>query len=219
MGGGKNMEKVNRLSERIFSRFEQHKLDLAEKQNKLDGRMKELLEQKERLAAVAKHKIETVILPRMEELVRHFDNSKVEVLHADADYNCICEFTHTPRFPATVRLGIALLPGNNESLTARYDLKILPVLMEFKRNSEEVFALDCDEELLSGWVEDRILEFIDTYLLLETHPFYQKDNTVIDIVCGMRIPSTSATSTVERDGRTYSFCSEQCKEAFIKGCN
>ena len=209
------MEKVNRLSERIISRFEQHKHDLADKQHQLDGRMKELLEQRERLAAVAKHKIETVILPRVEELVRHFDNSKVEVLHTDADYDCICEFTHTPRFPATVRLGIALLPGNNESLTARYDLNILPMLMEFNRNSEEVFALDCDEELLAGWVEDRILEFIDTYLRLETHPFYQKDNTVIDIVCGMHIPSTSATSTVERDGRTFYFCSDRCKETFM----
>ncbi len=213
------MEKLNRLSERIFSRLEQHKLDHADKQQQLDGRMKELLEQRERLAAVAKHKIETVILPRMEELARHFDNSKVEVLHVNADYNCICEFAHTPRFPATVRLGIALLPGNNDLLTARYDLSIHPVLMEFNRNSEEDFPLDCDDEVLADWSDDRILEFIDTYLLLETHLFYQKDNTVLDIVCGMRIPSTSATSTAERDGRIFYFCSEHCKEAFIKGNN
>lgn len=211
------MEKVNRLSERIRSRFEQHKHGLADKQQQLDGKMKELLEQRERLAAVAKHKIETVILPRMKELARHFDNSKVEVLHTDADYNCICEFVHTPRFPANVRLGIALLPGKNENLTARYDLNILPVLMEYNRSSEEIFPLGGDEEPLAGWVDDRILEFIDTYLRLETHPFYQKDNTVLDIVCGMRIPSTLATSTAERHGRTFYFCSEHCKEAFIKG--
>lgn len=210
------MEKVSRLAGRILNRFEQHEHDLADKQQLLDSKMKELLEQRERLSAIARHKIETVILPSMEELVQHFDNSKVEVLHTDADYNCICEFTHTPRFPATVRLGIALLPGNNDSLTARYDLSIHPVLMEYNRNTEETFPLDCDEELLAGWVEDRILEFIDTYLRLETHPFYQKDNTVLDIVCGMRIPSISATSTAERDGRIFYFCSEHCKEAFIK---
>ncbi|GAC1472486.1 MAG: hypothetical protein PVSMB11_08180 [Desulfuromonadaceae bacterium] len=213
------MEKVNRLSERILSRFEQHKHALADKQQQLDVRMKELLEQRGRLDTVAKHKIGTVILPRMEELVRHFVNSKVEILHTDAEYNCICEFAHTPRFPATVRLVIAILPGNNESLTVRYELSILPVLMEFDRNSEEVFPLDCDEELLAGWVEDRILEFIDTYLRLETDPFYQKDNNVIDIVCGMRIPSVSATSTIERNGRIFYFCSERCKEAFVKGSN
>lgn len=213
------MEKVSKLAERILSRFEQHEHDLADKQLQLDSQMKELLVQRERLSSVAKNKIETAILPRMEELSRHFDNSKMDLLHTDADFNCICEFAHTPRFPATVKLGIALLPGKNDVLTARYDLSIFPVLMEFNRNSEKTFPLDCDEEVLGGWVDDRILEFIDTYLRLETHPFYQKDNTVLDIVCGMRIPSIAATSTVERDGRIFYFCSEHCKDAFIKGNN
>lgn len=213
------MEKGNRLAERILNRLERHRHDLADKQRQLDNRMKELLEQRERQAAVAKSRIETVILPCIEELNRHFDNGKVEILHAGAGSSCVCEFAHTPRFPATVRLVIALMPGNDENLIARYDLNIFPVLMEFNRSSEEIFSLDCDEELLAVWVEDRILEFIDTYLRLETHPYYQKDNTVVDIVCGMRIPSTSATSTAERNGRIFYFCSEHCKEAFIKGDN
>ena len=218
-GGGKGMEEVNRLAKRIHDRFEQHKLELVDKQHQLDSNMKELLDQRERFAAIAKSKIETIIFPRMEELTQYFDNSKIEVLHTDSDYNCLCEFAHTPRFPATVKLLIALLPGKDEHLTARYDLNIHPVLMEFNGNSEEIFPLDCDEELLVGWVEDRILEFIDTYLRLETHPFYQKDNTVLDIVCGMRISSTSASCTVEKDDRTFYFCSEHCKEAFLKGNN
>jgi len=211
------MEKVNSFAERISSRLEQHRHELADKQQQLDGRMKELLDQKERLATIAKRKIDSIILPRMEELALHFDNAKVVALHTDSDYNCLCVFDHTPRFPATVKLLIALRPGKDEHLTARYNLNIFPVLMEFNGNSEEIFPLDCDEELLASWVEDRILEFIDTYLRLETHPFYQKDNTVIDIVCGMRISSTSATSSVEKDGRTFYFCSEHCKDAFIKG--
>lgn len=211
------MEKINRFADRILNRLEQHKLELTDKQQQLDSNMKELLEQRERLAAIAKSKIETIILPRMEELTKHFDNSKIEVLHTDSDYNCFCVFDHTPRFPATVKLLIALLPGKDEHLTARYDLNIFPVLMEFNGNTEESFPLDSNEELLASWVEDRILEFIDTYLRLEAHPFYQKDNTVIDIVCGMRIPSISATSTAERNGRIFYFCSEHCREAFIKG--
>lgn len=213
------MERINSLAERILNRIEQHQHNLADKQQQLDGRMKELLEQRERLATVAKSKIETIILPRLEELARQFDNAKVEILHTDADYNCVCEFTHTSRFPATVRLDIALLPGENESFTARYDLNILPVLMEYKRNVEANFPFEDNDEALAGWVEDRILDFIDTYLLLETHPLYQKDNTVLDIVCGMRIPSISATSSVERHGRIFFFCSEHCKDAFIKGIN
>ncbi len=213
------MERVDRLAERISNRFEQHRQDLDNKQQQLDSKMKEMLEQRERLSVIAKSQIESVVLPRMEELVRHFDNAKVMVLNIGANSTCIAEFAHTPSYPAVVKLGISLLPGDNESLTARYDLSILPELMKYNRNVEEVFPLAGDEEALAVWVEDRILDFINTYLCLETHPLYQKNNTVLDIVCGMHIPVASATSSVERKGRTFYFCSEHCKEVFLKQNN
>lgn len=213
------MKKTSSLAERISNRFEQHRHDLVDKQQQLDSRMKEMLEQRERLAALAKSQIEAVILPRMEELVRHFDNAKVMVLNIGANSTCVAEFAHTPSYPAVVKLGISLLPGDNESLTARYDLSILPELMKYNRNVEDVFPLVGEGEALASWVEDRILDFINTYLCLETHPLYQKNNTVLDIVCGMHIPVASATSSVERKGRTFYFCSEHCKEVFLKENN
>jgi YHS domain-containing protein len=213
------MEEKTRLTERILVRFGQHRQELAEKQQQLDENMKELLEQKDRLAVSAKRRIEAVILPRMQELLQHFDNGKVEVQLYDDYFGCVCEFAHTPRFPATVRFGIALLPGNESNYTARSDINILPVLMEYTRNNEALFPLDGDDEAVTVWAEERILEFVDTYLRLETHPLYQKDNTVIDIVCGMHIPFTAAIGSVVRDGRTFYFCSEHCKEAFSKGNN
>jgi YHS domain-containing protein len=36
---------------------------------------------------------------------------------------------------------------------------------------------------------------------------------VTDPVCGMPVDRSSAL-TLERDGRTYYFCSEQCRQAF-----
>ena len=213
------MGKKSSLAERILDRFEQHRHEVADKQQQLDSRMKEMLEQRERLASIAKSRVETAVLPRMEELARHFDNAKVTVLNLDASSSCICEFAHTPSYPAIVKLGFSLLPGDNDSLAARYDLSILPELMEYNRNAEEIFPLDGDEEALAGWVEDRILDFINTYLRLETHPLYQKNNTVLDIVCGMHISVASATSSVERKGRMFYFCSEHCKEVFLKQNN
>jgi YHS domain-containing protein len=213
------MEEETRLSERILARLELHRKELTEKQQQLEEKMKGLLEQKDRLAVGAKRRIEAVILPMMQELMQHFDNGKVEVQQSDDYFGCVCEFAHTPRFPATVRFGIAILPGNESCYTARSDLNILPVLMEYNRNNEAFFPLEGDNETLAAWAEDRILEFVDTYLRLETHPLYQKDNAVIDIVCGMHIPFIAATSSVMRDGRTFYFCSEHCKEAFIKGSN
>jgi len=209
------MQRLPTLADRILKRFEQHKADLAGKQQQLDSSMKELLEQRDRLGAVSKGMIDKVVLPRMEEVARHFSNAEVEILHTDAGYTCVCKFAHIPRFPATVRLSISLLPGSIEHFTARYDLDILPVLMEFQRNAEEVFPFE-GEDSLSVWVEDRILDFIDDYFRLETHPLYQKDNTVIDIVCGMQISSISAASIVERHDKTFYFCSEHCKEVFLR---
>lgn len=211
------MEKKNSLPERLLDKLQQHQQELVVKQQLLDNKMKELLDLRFQQAAVAKIDIGSIVLPRMMELASHFDNAKVEVLNVDADSNCICVFAHTLRFPATVTLGIALLPADDKRLIARYNLIIHPELMEYNRNREMSFPLEGNEKKLADWVDDRIIEFVDTYLRLETHPLYQKDNTVVDIVCGMRISSTAATSTVEQDGRIFYFCSEHCKDAFIKG--
>jgi Cu+-exporting ATPase len=38
---------------------------------------------------------------------------------------------------------------------------------------------------------------------------------VTDPVCGMRIDPDDAVATVEHEGRTYYFCSEACRDAFV----
>lgn len=206
-------EETGPLSHIITRRLEEHQRGLAEQQKQTDNTMKELLEQRERFSAVSRCIMESVVHPRMEELPRHFDNAAITDHHGDTDFHCVCKFFHTPRFPATVSLNIGLLPGES-SLKARYDLEILPVLMEYKRDEEKSFPLDYSDEAIGMWVEEKIVEFIDTYLRLETHPLYQKDNIVIDPVCGMQISAIAATSRIESLGRTIYFCSEVCKEAF-----
>ena len=211
------MTDTGRLSTRILNSLERHQRELAERQKLVDGTMKDMLEQRERFAAVARHVLESVIHPRMEELTRHFDNATLMDCHGDTDFHCVCNLTHTPRFPATVSLDISLLPGeSHKGLKARYDLEILPVLMEYKRDEEMLFPLHDSDETIGLWVEEKIVEFIHTYLRLETHPLYQKDNMVSDPVCGMRISATAATIRVEWPGHTIYFCSEVCKEAFLK---
>src|SRR6185437_12893400 len=38
---------------------------------------------------------------------------------------------------------------------------------------------------------------------------------VIDPMCGMRIEADNAAATAERDGQTYYFCSEGCRDIFV----
>jgi YHS domain-containing protein len=210
-----DMEETGRVSRIIISHLEKHQRGLAEQQKQTDSTMKELLEQRERFSAVARRIMESVVHPRMEELLRHFDNAAIIDHHGDTDFYCLCKFSHTARFPATVSLNIVLLPGET-SLKARYDLEIRPVLMEYTRDEEKNFPLDDSNEAIGLWVEEKIANFLDTYLRLETHPLYQKDNIVTDPVCGMQIAAIAATSKIEWPGRTIYFCSEVCKEAFLK---
>ena len=38
---------------------------------------------------------------------------------------------------------------------------------------------------------------------------------VIDPVCGMRIEAEDAAATAEYEGKTYYFCSQACRDAFL----
>lgn len=207
-----------RLSERIRSCLKRHKDEFAESQKLIDESMDELLVKRERFAAIAGRIMKSVIRPRMDELPRHFHNASIVEHHGDADFHCICRFAHVPRFPATVSLDICLLPNeSNSEITVSYDLEILPLLMKYKRNEEKTFPLTGSGDEIGRWLEDKIVECLDTYLLLESHPLYQKDNIVTDPVCGMQISSVAAPSRIDWPDRTIYFCSEVCKEAFLKG--
>ncbi|WP_298272390.1 YHS domain-containing protein [Geobacter sp.] len=211
------MAETEQLSAKIRRRLDEHGRELAQKQQLLDSSMKEMLDQREWFAAAAYRLLESVVHPKVVELSQQFDNAMVYDRHSGADFHCACQFAHTPRFPATVTLDIGLLPGGADGgMTVRYDLQILPVLMEYKRNDEMGFPLEGADEAVGRWVDEKILEFVDVYLRLETHPLYQKDNIVVDLVCGMPISATAATSRIERHGRTLYFCSEHCKEAYLK---
>lgn len=212
------MAKRGRLSDKILCCLKRNQRDLAKKQELTDESMSELLEQRERFATFARRIIESVIHPLLEEVTILFNNASVIEYCGNNDFHCICKFAHTPRFPASVSLEFSLLAAkSNTELTARFDLEIRPAMMEYTRNEEKNFPLDDADVAIGLWVEEKIVECVDTYLHLETHPLYKKENMVIDPVCGMRISSDAARSKIERPHRrTIYFCSETCKNTFLK---
>lgn len=212
------MTNMGRLAGRIQERIKQHQEDTQQKQLQTDIRMKALLSQRERFDNTARRILASVVLPRIQELSSHFDNATVLPLDERADISCTCQFPHSARFPATVTFSIAFFPGDNyKNLDVHSSLEILPMLMEYKRNDERSFSVDTyDEEAIGLWVEEKILDFVEIYLQLQTHPLYQKENIVTDPVCGMQISAIEATSKLEWSGRTIYFCSEVCKDAFSK---
>lgn len=204
------------LSNKIQQRLEQHSRQLTEQQQQLDVEMKTALDNQELFATEANRILTAIVTPKVEELARHFENATLAAHEPRREHGCFCFFAHSLRFPATVSLSFTMAPGETQNvLKVIYNLEILPVFMAYRRNDTLQATFD-DDERITAWVEDRILEFLDTYLKIETHPLYQKDNLVLDPVCGMRIPMNSAPSMIELDSQTIYFCSDHCKETFLK---
>lgn len=209
------MGDIGQFSEKIQRRLFQQAKEKAQKLLQVDSQMKQLLARRERFNSKAYGILASVVSPRMQELSRNFENSRQKV----EGFHCICEFSPTEHFPATVSLAVELSSsGYYEHLDIHYGLEITPALMEYKRYDGRTFNLEnssCEEEI-GQWVEARIFDFIETYLQLEIHPAYQKENVVIDPVCDMHFPMAQAAAKIEQKGRSIYFCSEVCKEAYLK---
>jgi len=213
------MATVEHFSKAIEERLAQEQRIKQDKQHHIDREMKLLLERQAAYKETAQGILSSVVYPRMNALCRYFENAKIKDFDPSKNFNCIVDFSHTRRYPAKVSLGFSIWPGDDYKLIeVHYDIKILPILMEYDRTNAQGFPIDSlIETNVVAWVEKKILHFLDVYLRIETHPLYQKDNFVVDPVCGMRIPFFEIAATVERGEDTVYFCSEVCKETFLWG--
>jgi YHS domain-containing protein len=98
-----------------------------------------------------------------------------------------------------------------------YDLRIIPILMQFEPHAEVSFPIDrVDKEALAKWVDDRIVTFVRTYLSLHENEYYLKGQMVEDPVAHVRFPKAAAASTLESGGKTYYFLGEETRREFEK---
>lgn len=208
---------MSTLADRIIQRIEQHRQQSAATQQQLDQEMKTELDNQEQFRTAAYRVITEIIRPRLEELAHYFENAALLAPNTIQETSCFCSFEHSLQFPATVTLNISLIPCESSSeFTAHYDLKIFPIFMEYRRSESLQVPFSGADDVIIQWVDDRLIEFLDTYLKIETHPLYQKDNLVLDPVCGMRIPVIAAPCHTEHNGETVYFCSAHCRDAFFK---
>jgi YHS domain-containing protein len=112
---------------------------------------------------------------------------------------------------ATIRLQFsAAADADVTKLVLAYDLDILPVLMQFERHAEIAIPLEeVNPDVIGKWLDDRIVEFVKTYLSLHENEYYLKDQMVDDPVAHVRFPKLAAGATRERGGKTYYFISDE----------
>jgi YHS domain-containing protein len=102
-------------------------------------------------------------------------------------------------------------------LVLNYDLRIIPILMQFEPHAEIEFPLESvDANAVGRWIDDRIVGFVKVYLALHQNEYYLKDHMVADPISETRFPKFAAASSLEREGKTYFFISAETRKEFEK---
>jgi YHS domain-containing protein len=186
-------------------------------QNHLRQQMVEAEVRHQRYTGLADRLLQEVIRPRMEKLKTLFDNARLPEAR-NSRHTCCCQFEHTPRFPATARLELGVTrDGEIKTVTLQYAAEILPVFFPVEGRDELTMPLDeLDEGKAAAWVEAKIVQFVDSYLRLETSNHHQEGNLVTDPVCGMRVNKAFAPAQMTYRGRTYYFCIPECQARFAE---
>ena len=152
--------------------------------------------------------------PRLETLASRFaDRVKVTPLIVPAQRSATLEFQSEL---AQVKLRFSVAPDDYvRNVVFKYDLDILPILMSFESHAELQFPLDnIDAEGLGKWLDDRIMNFVRTYLSMYENTYYLRDHLVQDPVAKVRFPKYAAAAKLERNGKTIYFISEATRREY-----
>src|SRR5580704_5073152 len=132
----------------------------------------------------------------------------------DADGKSVLLNFKTPVARVQLRLS-ATHDTDVRNLVLVYDLEILPLYVKFNPHAELEIPLEkVDRAAVENWLDDRLVEFAQTYVTIHFTDQYHQDHMVVDPVADLRFPKAYAQSSLEKDGKTYYFISEPTRRAF-----
>jgi YHS domain-containing protein len=154
--------------------------------------------------------------PRLELLVKKFGD-RVQTTPRIVPSTREVTFNFQSR-QARVRLKFSAFTDREiEKVILSYDLEIIPALMRFKPHAEIEFPLHAvDKEALAKWLDDRIVDFVQTYFSMGENELYLKDEQVEDPVAHVRFPKMAAATTLEWQGQKFYFIGEETRREFEK---
>lgn len=121
---------------------------------------------------------------------------------------------------AKVTLRFEVFPDKDVSnLRLECTQEIIPTIVRYDKQSVLVFPLDGvrDAEIVQ-WFDDRIVAFVKAYLSVVSQDAalreQLRDQIAEDPVAKILFPKYLASSTLERDGRTYYFVDEDTRREF-----
>ncbi len=211
------MTELDPFLRRVGAQFQHAEKRLDDARAEFQKNCQQIEDRHRRYHELTARLVRAIIYPRMERLRGFLPHAELAGPSRELGAHCQLHLPHTPRFPATVELDVGFAhDAQVEQVTCLYALDILPVFMQFDRSNQLSFPLDAvDESRLSTWVEDQLVQFVETYLRIEFVDQYQRENLTTDPVCGTRFSKLAATAELEYQGRTYYFVSLETRAAFL----
>lgn len=212
---GKNMSDVADLLSRIDAEFVAVEKKIKEFQTQ---QLQDYQGRHERLELYAKacDQLRDTWRPRLEALAKKFGD-KVQVTPSVTPTGREATFQFRSPLADIVLRFSASTDFEVRNLVLDYDLHILPVLLKFESHVRAEFPLEAiDADAIARWVDDRIVEFVRTFLALNQNEHYLKGHMVVDPVSGTRFPKHAAAATLEWRGATHYFIGEETRQEFAK---
>jgi len=143
----------------------------------------------------------------LKKLAERFDNAELTRTQTRSGFLGELRFRYTANFPASVTLSLALTHDSTvRNVFVTYDVEILPIFMNYERHDEISFPVDgFDFDKAFAWVDDKIVQFVRTYMELQFAEQYQKENLVTDPVVSVRFSKIHAHSQETYRGTTFHF--------------
>ena len=158
--------------------------------------------------------LQEIVRPRMQTLNGFFANASPA--RKCENGRCTWWFGYTERFPASVKVELTADHDEAfENLSLCFELSILPAYFKYERFDRLTQSLDHpDDARLIEWLERTLLNFVRTYVSLESSNRDQTESLAMDPVCGMRITRDVAVVSSQYAGHAYYFCSKACRDEF-----
>jgi YHS domain-containing protein len=207
------MSDVSVLLERIDAEFSALEGKIKRAQ---DERLQEHQERQNRLTTFKREldSLPEVWGPRLDALLERFGEYAKAAPRLESTSRAVTIDFETEL--ARIRLRLSATTDHDvRNLILSYDLEILPALMQFDSHQQGQWPIHAiDREAIGGWVDDRIVSFVKTYLSLHENEYYLKEHMVRDPVAGVRFPKYAAAATVDVGGKTYYFIGEETRREF-----
>jgi len=207
------MSDISSLASRIDAEFSA----IEEKVKKVQvGLMEEQKQRKQRLEQLSKvfDQLRDIWRPRLEVLVQKFGN-RVQTTPRIVPSTREVAFDFQSN-QGHVRLKFSASTDRDiQKVILSYDLEIIPILMRFKPHDELEFPLNAvDKEAAAKWIDDRIVDFVQTYFSMGEDEIYLKDQMVEDPVAHVRFFKVAAATTLEWQGQKFYFIGEDTRREF-----